>query len=47
MSYSTSKQRKYPAATAEARQERQSRQVAETSQPDEHYGVLPDLLAAL
>ena len=39
--------RKDPEAAAEARQERQSRQVAETSQPDEHYGVLPDLLAAL
>jgi hypothetical protein len=33
-------------AVAKAKQERQSRQVAETCQADDHYGVLPDLLAA-
>ncbi len=38
--------RKDTDAVAEARQERQSRQVAETCQSDDHYGVLPDLLAA-
>lgn len=33
-------------AVAKAKEERQSRQTSETCQADDHYGVLPDLLAA-
>ncbi|MBV5350015.1 hypothetical protein JZU71_02325, partial [bacterium] len=33
-------------SVAEAKAERKSRQATETCQSDDHYGVLPDLLAA-